>query len=194
MTAQETPIHNEKSTLTTSVTAPSGGGEKTASKGQLLLEWSSPARFFTKRSREYYTTVGAIVFLLSIILFFFEEWLAIVVMLAVAFVAYVFSKVPPENIKHRITMFGIETMGYRYTWLELYEFWFEEKIGETMLTIQTRLPFPSRLHILLGSETREKVKDVLQEYLPYKAEPVHTFVDRAADWLSNKFPLETVAS
>ena len=193
MTYQDGSPHQQYGTLTTQV--PHEGKEPEHSgKGQLLLEWTSPARPFRKRTKEYYTTLGALVFLLVVILFLIQEWMAIGAILAVVFVAYVLSTVPPETIHHRITTFGVENAGRRYSWIELYEFWFEEKDEVAMLTMQTRIPFPPRIHILLGEVKKEEVKAVLERYLPFRPEPVRTFTDRAAGWLSRKIPLESASS
>lgn len=179
MDAQESTSQQDNRTLTSS------------GQGQLLLEWTSPARPFLKKSREYYTTSAALIFLLGVVFFLIQEWMAIVAMLAVAFVAYALSAVPPEEIHHRITTFGVENAGRRYSWMELYEFWFEEKDNAIILTFQTRLPFPPRIHLLLGEMKQDEVKRILEKYLPYCTAPVKTFVDRAASWISRKIPLET---
>lgn len=161
------------------------------SPGQVLLEWRAPSRFFQKRTRQYFTTVFAIVFLVSVILLLLQEYAAIGAIFALVFLVYAFSTVPPEEVEHRITTFGIETAGRRYIWIELVEFWFEEKLGQHLLIIHTRLPFPSRLHILLGSVDREKTKQILSPYLPFRKEPLKTAIDRAAEWVTRKIPLET---
>lgn len=166
---------------------------KTYEQGQLLMEWKSPARFFRQKSREYFTTIATIVFLLEVILFFIEEYMLMLVVFAVAFVAYVLSTVPPEEVEHKITTFGLETYNRRYAWYELYEFWFEEKADTTLLTILTRLQYPVRIHILLGDADKEHVKKLLQDYLPYKSTPTYTLTDRMARWLNRKIPLENIS-
>lgn len=188
MTAQTVPDQNDR-TLTSA-----GVGTPAKREGQVLLVWKAPLRPFQRRTKEYYTTIAALVFLLSVIFFLIQEWLAIGVILSVAFVAYVFSTVPPEDIEHKLTTFGIESAGKRYSWLELYEFWFETQYGSEMVVIQTRIPYPRVIHLLLGEVDKKRLKAILEEYLPYREVPVKTFVDRAAHWISKKIPLETPAS
>src|SRR3989344_3962647 len=78
-------------------------------EAKTLFAWKAPLRPFKKRDREYYTTVGAIVFLVAVILFFLKEWLLIGVVVALAFVSYVFASVPPGEDEHMVTNKGIRT-------------------------------------------------------------------------------------
>src|SRR3989344_2790499 len=71
-----------------------------------LLNWRSPSRPFKKRSRDYFTTIAAIVFLIGVILLFIKEFLLIGVILALMFVSYVLATVPPEEVEHEISTEG----------------------------------------------------------------------------------------
>lgn len=154
-----------------------------------LLEWKAPSRLFKKRDREYFTTIGSIVFLLAIILLFLQEWFLIVVMVALMFVAYIFSTVQPEEVEHKITNRGIFTGGDSYAWAVLGRFWFTEKWGQKILHLETLLAFPRRLSLLLGKTDQEQVKKTLADYLLFE-EPEKTWVDNASQWLSSHIPLE----
>jgi hypothetical protein len=154
-----------------------------------LLKWSAPVRPFKKRDREYYTTIAAIVFLLAVILLFLKEWLLIAVMAALMFVAYVLATVAPESVEHEINTRGILTGGKLYKWEEMVRFWFSKKWSETILHIDTKLKFPGRLMILLGSEDEAKIKALIEPKVQFEV-PETTFIDRSAKWLSDKIPLE----
>lgn len=154
-----------------------------------LLSWSAPVRPFKKRDREYYTTIAAIVFLLAVILLFLKEWLLIAVLVALMFVSYVLATVPPEKVEHEITTRGIVTGGKSFKWEELTRFWFSKKWKDNILHIDTNLRFPSRLMMLLGAVEEKKIKDLLKTKVQFE-EPEETFMDRSADWLQKKVPLE----
>ena len=159
-----------------------------------LLEWSAPSRPYKERSQEYFKTIAALVFLIAVILFFAKEYLLILAVFSVAFVAYALASVPPDETTHRITKLGIETGGVFHRWSEFRDFWFDSSHDQSMLVVHTHLPFPSRLFLLLNSVSEEKVKNLLSEHIPYREQPDHTFLDRAARWLSRKIPLEKPAS
>ena len=155
-----------------------------------FLSWKAPSRPFKKRDKDYYLTVGLIIFLLIIILFFIKEWVAVAAVLAVAFVSYVLSTVPPEEVAYEITDKGLRSFGRFYRWEELGEFWFEEKWKQKILVTSLRPPFLGRVHLMLGEIEKEKVKQILSQSLPFREEPEKTWTEQAADWLAKKFSLE----
>lgn len=155
-----------------------------------LLTWKSPSRPFKRRNRDYFTTIAAIVFLIGVILIFIKEFLLIGVMLAIMFVSYVLATVEPEEVEHEITTEGITSGGKSYLWTELREFYFNERWGSKILNVNTKLKFPGRLIILLGNANEEEIKKEIGKYLSYREKPIVTWIDKSADWLSKKVPLE----
>ena len=133
-----------------------------------LLTWRASERPFKKRSREYFTTIGAIVFLLAVILLFLKEWFLIVAIIALMFVAYVMATIEPGKVKHKITNRGITTGGKTYRWEELGRFWLSEKWNQKMIQVETLLPFPRHLILLLGDIEEKKVKQLLSQYLLFE--------------------------
>lgn len=158
---------------------------------EIQLSWNSPSHPFKKRSAVFYQTVFAITFLLVVIVFFIHEFMLMAVILSIAFVVYVLSTVPPVEVEHKVMRVGFENAGRLFKWIELYAFWFEEKWGFKMLVIQTRLPFPAQIRIVLNEVTEQKVKEVIGKYLIFMAKPPKSWTDSFSDWLTNKIPLET---
>src|SRR3989344_4829164 len=147
-------------------------------KEEVLLAWTSPSRLFKKRDREYFVNIGAIVFLLSIILVFAREFVLIAAVLSIVFLIYVLSTIPPEEVKHRITNLGIESAGAFYRWEQLFEFWYEEQWGQTLLVLR---PFIGpRVIILLGGKDRNSVRAYIAKHIPFRETPQKTWVDNAA--------------
>lgn len=155
---------------------------------EVLLAWSSPSRVFKRRDKEYFTNVGAIVFLLIVILIFAREFLLIAAVVSIVFLIYVLSTVPPEEVTHRLTNLGLESAGHYYRWEELSEFWFEEQWGQTLLVLQPNTG--TRIILLLGQEDKNKIRELIAKYIPFRETPDKTWVDNAASWLSKKVPLE----
>jgi hypothetical protein len=155
----------------------------------MLLEWDAPSRPFKKRDREYYTTIGIIVFLLSLILFFAGQFLFIAVLISLAFVSYVLASVPPDHHHIAITSFGIHVGEQMYYWEELGRFWFSEKYKSNVLHVETARAFPSQLILLLGDKTVEEVKKTMLKNAVFEV-PRPTWLDNAAKWMTEKFPLE----
>jgi hypothetical protein len=76
---------------------------------ELVLEWTAPNRPFQKRDKKYFVTIGIILFLISLILFFAGQFILIAVGIAAAFLYYVMSAVPPEQVLNQVTTFGVRT-------------------------------------------------------------------------------------
>jgi transcription termination factor NusB len=154
-----------------------------------LFVWQIAARPYKKRSKEYYTTIASIVLLVAIILLFIKEWLLIVVIFSLTFVSYALATVKPETVSHKITTWGIVTGDKKYKWEDLARFWFSQKFTSTLMHVETRLSFPRQL-ILLVNEHQKEVEKIVGKYLTQEI-PDLTFMDKAADWLQKKVPLET---
>ncbi len=156
---------------------------------KVLFEWTAASRPYKKRDREFYTTIAIIVFLVSLILFFAGQFLFIAVVVSLAFVAYVLNTVPPDSIHNAITTFGIHTGDQVFYWEELGRFWFTEKHKEVLLHVETARAFPGVLLLLLGTANQEEVKKVMLKYVVFE-KPKDTWLDNAAKWMQEKFPLE----
>lgn len=156
---------------------------------KVLFAWRAPSRLFKTRDKEFFSTLAAIAFLLGVILFFLKEWFAIVVMAALAFLAYVFSTVRPDEVEYQITNRGLVVHGQSFFWPELGRFWFEEKLKQRVMYVERPLAFPYRLVVPLGQTDAEKVKKFLTDYLLFE-QPERTWMENAGEWLSKKVPLE----
>lgn len=153
-----------------------------------LLVWISPSRLFKKRDKEYFTNIIAIVFLFCVIFVFAREFALMAAAISILFLVYVLATVPPEDIKHRLTSMGLESAGHYYRWEQFVDFWFEEQWGQVMVVF--RPVAGPRMIILLGSESKVKVKAIIAEFIPFREEPVKSWVDNAANWITDKIPLE----
>ena len=153
-----------------------------------LFSWHAYARPFKKRNREFFTTILAVAFLLSVIFFTIGGVLPVVVIISLVFLVYVLSSVAPEQVEHKITTRGVVFVGKTYLWEELTRFWMAERFGSELLIVETTR-LPGRIEFVIGSEDREKIKEIMQEYL-VNEEAAPTFLDKAASWLSKRIPLE----
>ena len=155
-----------------------------------ILEWSAPGRPFRRRGKQYYLTSLLITLLIEVILFLFSQYLLMLVVLSLLFVAFALASVAPSNFKYRMSSEGITVEDHFFLWQELYDFYFKRREGVDVIHIRTRAFFPGELTITLGDTDREHVKSALLPYLPYREYIKPTFMEKSADWLSRNFPLE----
>jgi hypothetical protein len=125
-----------------------------------------------------------------VILLFLKEIVLIGVILALCFAVYVLATVPPQEIRNKITTYGVYTGDHFYPWEQLDSFWFSESRGHEVLNLATYLRFPTQLFLLLGKVEEKKIKEVLLEYARFNPNPPRSFLDDAAEFLAKKIPLE----
>jgi hypothetical protein len=155
-----------------------------------LLAWTAPGRPFRKRTKQYYLTSLLIMLFVEVILFLFSQYMLMLVVLSLVFVAFALATVPPRDFHYRISTEGITVEDHFFLWQELYDFYFKKRNGIDVLHIRTHAFIPGELTITLGSVGEEHVKSVLLPFLPYREYIKPTFMDKSADWLSKNFPLE----
>jgi hypothetical protein len=156
---------------------------------KILYRWRAPARPFKKRNREFWATILAIVFLVGLILFFVKESFLIAAIVSLTFVYYVLSTVEPEEMEYKITNRGIIYAGQTYPWENISQFWFSEKYGQRVVNFEMKGGLPGRIMILVGRGSEKEIKELLLRYL-IEEEVKPNFLDKAADWLQKKVPLE----
>lgn len=155
---------------------------------EVLLEWTSASRPFKKPNRRFFTTITIIGVLIGLILFFANQMLPVAVVIAVVFLAYVLFSIPPGDVKHQLTTYGIRIEDKLYYWEELGRFWFTKQFDSVVLHIEVD-QFPNTIHLLLGDIDQQYMKDILSEVLLFERPPL-TPVEKAGKWLQEKVPLD----
>lgn len=159
------------------------------SRSTELFSWQAPVRPFKKRTKDFYLTTLAVGVLVSIIVFILEDSvLPVFVVVALLFLVYMLTTVPPHQTEHKITAGGIVFGGKKYTWQELTCFWFTQRFGNDLLVVETTR-LPSRLEMVIHPKDKERIRQILEEFIDLEeAEP--SFMDKMAAWLSKRVPLE----
>ncbi len=170
--------------------------EETQEKTQMFqmeesapLEWVAPGRPFQKRGKQFYLTALLIMLLLEIILFLFSQYMLMVVVLSLVFVGFALATIPPKDFHYRISFEGIMIEDTFFLWKELYDFYIKKEGVET-LHVRTQAYIPGELILTLGNVEKEKVKNALLPYLPFREYVKPTFMEKSGDWLAKNFPLE----
>lgn len=155
-----------------------------------LLSWSAPGRPFKRKKKDFYLSIVLLLLFVEVILFLFTQYELMVVLLALTFLSVALSIIPPHDFHYKITTEGVKVEDYFYLWSELYDFYFKQIDGADVLVMRTDALLPGELKISLGNLSRDHIRKVLVQFLPYR-EYVHpTFMEKSADWLSQNFPLE----
>lgn len=152
-----------------------------------LLEWSAPARVFKPLNHGNFQRLIVWAVLLSLVLIFFKEFFLVLAIFSLIFFSYVMGTVPPQTIKHRISENGVTSAGHNYLWRELRDFYFIERVGKSVLIVETSLR-PSKLIMVLEGIDEHQVTSILSAFLPFREEvPRGTFdsvTEKAAELLN----------
>lgn len=154
-----------------------------------LFQWIAPERSFQRRDRDFWITVIAILVLISIILFFVNEFPLILSLIAVMFLYYALSTVPPGMIKNKLTNRAVYFGDLVYSWNVLHRFWFKKSLSNQVVCFETRLRFPRQVTLVIDEKDVEKIKDIIARIIPMLDESP-TFIDKITKWFSDRLPLE----
>ncbi len=172
---------------------PSGTGEvdnMQENDVHTLLSWHAPGRPFRIRDSAYYINMLLILLPLEVIFFLFSQYMLMLLLVALAFLYYALSTVPPHDFRYKISTEGITVEDYFFLWQELYDFYFKRIDNTDYIIIRTKAYIPGELTISLGDIHREQVKIALLPYLPFREYVKPTSVEKMAEWLKKTFPLE----
>ena len=151
-----------------------------------LVTWTAPSRPFKRRDRQFYTTVFAIAGIISLILFLAEGLMPVILIVALVFLYYVLSTVPPENIEYKITTKGVKIAEKLTPWQSLIRFWFGNRSGSEILIFET-YSIPGRIEMMINPEIKAGLKKEISAYIPYEEVPA-SGLDRVTDWVAQKLP------
>ncbi|MFA7301634.1 MAG: hypothetical protein WC069_04960 [Candidatus Shapirobacteria bacterium] len=156
---------------------------------KILFEWDAPERSFQRKDRDFWITAIAILVLVSIILFFVNEFPLILALVAVMFLYYALSTVPPGIVHNKLTNRGIYFGELRYDWNLLTRFWFKKSLSSQTIAFETNLRFPRQVTLVVDENHQEKIKEIVLKIIPMLDESP-TLVDKITKWFADRLPLE----
>jgi len=156
---------------------------------KVLFEWTAPERSFQRKDRDFWITAIAILILVSVILFFVNEFPLILSLIAVMFLYYALSTVPPGNVNNKLTNRGLYFGELRYEWDVLKRFWFKKSLSSQTIAVETNLRFPRQVSLVIDVKDQEKIKEIMLKKMPMLDESP-TLVDKITKWFADRLPLE----
>lgn len=160
-----------------------------------LLSWHAPGRPFRMRGREYLINITIISTALAVLSFLvLKDYLLILVIVTVAFIAYALRTVPPHEFYYKISSEGLMIEDHFLLWEELYDFYIKRIENEVVIMVRTKTYFPGELLLTLGHMDSDHVKRVLLNFLPYREYVKPTLTEQWGDWLGRTFPLDKLPS
>lgn len=134
---------------------------------KILYAWKSPSRVFVPRDKVWFLKIATIALLCILFFAFLQDFVVILVICVIVLIAFLLASVPPDKVDHQITTRGIMSIDKMYEWKELRDFWVAKKLGHKILYIRTKLPFPTRLMMLIKGREEIKIIRHLLKYIDF---------------------------
>jgi len=151
-----------------------------------LVTWTAPSRPFKKRDRQFFVTIFAMAGIVCLVLFLAEGLMPVLLIVALVFLYYVLSTVPPENIEYKVTTRGIKIAGKLTEWQLLGRFWIEKRSGVDVLVFDTFM-LPGRIEMVINPDIKDNLQKEVSAYVPNE-EVSASGIDKMTSWLAEKLP------
>lgn len=141
-----------------------------------IFSWKSQERYWKEKDRGWYVIYSFFFTVLIALLALIGEWILIMAILGFAFLWFVQASVEPPIVEHIISSVGIKTFNKLYKWEDIKCFWFsvkQDSISLNLDLINEERPdalFKRRLSLIINPEDKEKVFNILFNYVEYGAE------------------------
>ncbi|MCA9308645.1 MAG: hypothetical protein R3B92_02010 [Patescibacteria group bacterium] len=98
-----------------------------------------------------------------------QEFFLLLTLASIVFVTYMLMAMPTTTVSHEISNKGVTFDGEFHAWDELVQFYFTVKNGVTILVVDRYSP--GSLIFLINPKDRDKIHEILVEFLPYLDNP-----------------------
>lgn len=158
---------------------------------EVLFKWSATPTFTYKklkpRVRKNLVIIGITV---GFLLLMMQEFFLIFMVASMFFIAHILSKNPMAEFDYELSNWGLNISGENYLWDDITQYYFSTSAGEERIVFDLKNGLPGRVYASFNPKDKDKIRDVLDTYLPYLEEEPVTFFDRAYNSLIDKFDLQ----
>jgi hypothetical protein len=162
--------------------------------GERVVEfrWQAPSRKVLNMSPKAVRTLLVMCVAISIVFALMQEFVLILVIGSIGFLAYMLTKSVPEIVVHEINTHGIrfaeETF---YYWHQLSSFFFKHLDDSAIiLCVDTVEKIPGRLFMNIDSAEQDKLKQLLEKRLLYVEEEPRDYIDKVFTKLVSRLSLD----
>lgn len=166
---------------------------KPESYGEKIIElvWTTQDRVVKEITPKTAKTLIIIGVAVSLVFALMQEFVFILVIASLGFLAYMLTKNPTTQVQHEISSHGINYGGNQfYYWHELKQFFFQQDGEHIVLCVDTVEKIPGRLFMEINTGDRERIKEILSKRLIYKEEAPKYFIDKVYDAAVSKLDLK----
>lgn len=150
---------------------------------KVILKWTAPDREkYSFGNKKLSRSMVIIAMFFGILFIVMGEYFLILLIMSIIFVYYALDKTPEQMVVHEINSQGILHAGEQYNWEKLESFFFK---NDKLLCIDTYLPLPRRLFLLVDEDNKKAIIEHLEKHMPYVVNPEKSSLDKAYDAVVN---------
>ncbi len=136
--------------------------------GRPLLTWTGPSDLPEEANRRWFMLMITASFVLIGISLIIKRYILSIILIGIAWLTYMLSKLPSRDIEHAVTTTGFFSQDKFYPWSDLNSFWIIKDHGHYVLGLDTNRRLFASVVILLGAQNPIEVKEVISQYLPLR--------------------------
>jgi len=148
-----------------------------------LLSWQAPEFVYHKKSVNWHIVVWGSIALTIIILAFLQNWLGVVLFIAIGVAVFRYAEVRPKDIEISITNVGIKVGNAFHPFNKLRAFWMVYEPPVKTLNIELEKKLSPIISVQLEDTDPFLVKNILKEHLPEETEVSEDLFDKFAKFL-----------
>lgn len=168
-----------------------GENENMYSNPQTIFSWEAPLRAYKNESKGVLRFYLALALLLSLIVFFWGEKILVLPIWAMLFLFYTLTITKPPAVKNSITKFGLTADSKTFRFDHLSYFYITKQFDYYMLVVVSHPPLSYHIYFVVpNEEIRDRVIEILSDYLVYQEHPRKTLTDKMIGVLSSLMPNE----
>lgn len=157
--------------------------------GRPLMAFTGPSDLPKEENRRWFMLVMTASVLLILVALLINKVLLAIILIGVAWLTYMLTRLPNQEIENIVTTTGFFTQNKFFPWSQLNGFWIIKDHGHYVLGLETTRRAFSNVMILLGSQNPLEVRQVLAQYIPYredrKQDTLNLWMERSAELLDN---------
>lgn len=156
------------------------------------LRWQAPSRKMLAMSPKAVRTLLVICVAICIVFALMQEFVLILVIGSIGFLAYMLTKSLPENVVHEISTHGISYADENfYYWHQLSNFFFKNVDDTTtVLCVDTVEKIPGRLFLNFDTKEQDKLRQLLEKRLQYLEEEPRDYIDKIFSRIISRLNLD----
>lgn len=165
---------------------------KKSPKKQVLFKWEAPLKpKQTDANMKFVRSMGIIAIVVGLLLVAMQEFLLIIAIASLVFVRYLVVNSPTETVVHEISNHGLTFAGTFFPWEDVKQFYFVQQNETDMMLVDLIKDIPGRLFFVIHAHDREKLLDVVNDYVPYLENAPKDIMKDAYNSMLDKFTLST---